>query len=98
MSDSGTLSEESAILYFPAVLIRTSTERPEVLDKGSIIIGGIKSEGVIQAVYSAVEMFGAIDNINILPVDYQDTNVSMKVVKIIQSYTKIINKYIWLKN
>ena len=97
LSDSGTLSEESAILNFPAVLIRTSTERPEVLDKGSIIIGGIKSGGVIQAVYSAVEMFGAMDNTNILPVDYQDTNVSMKVVKIIQSYTKIVNKNIWQK-
>jgi UDP-N-acetylglucosamine 2-epimerase (non-hydrolysing) len=98
LSDSGTLSEESAILNFPAVLIRTSTERPEVLDKGSIIIGGIKSDEVIQAVYSAIEMFRAMDNTNILPVDYQDTNVSMKVVKIIQSYTKIINKNIWRKN
>jgi UDP-N-acetylglucosamine 2-epimerase (non-hydrolysing) len=97
LSDSGTLSEESAILNFPAVLIRTSTERPEVLDKGSIIIGGIKSGEVIQAVYSAVELFGAMDNTNILPVDYQDTNVSMKVVKIIQSYTKIINMNIWRK-
>lgn len=98
LSDSGTLSEESAILNFPAVLIRTSTERPEVLDKGSIIIGGIKSNEVIQAVYSSVEMFKAIDNTNILPVDYRDTNVSMKVVKIIQSYTKIVNKNIWRKN
>jgi len=97
LSDSGTLSEESAILNFPAVLIRTSTERPEVLDKGSIIIGGIKYDEVVQAVYSAVELFGAMDNINILPVDYQDTNVSMKVVKIIQSYTKIVNKNIWQK-
>jgi len=98
LSDSGTLSEESAILNFPAVLIRTSTERPEVLDKGSIIIGGIKSDEVVQAVYSAVEMLKAIDNTNILPMDYQDVNVSMKVVKIIQSYTKIINKNIWQKN
>jgi len=98
LSDSGTLSEESAILNFPAVLIRTSTERPEVLDKGSIIIGGIKSDEVIQSVYSAVEMFGAMDNTNILPVDYQDTNISMKVVKIIQSYTKIVNRNIWNKN
>jgi len=97
LSDSGTLSEESAILNFPAVLIRTSTERPEVLDKGSIVIGGIKSGEVIQAVYSAVEMFKVMDNRNILPVDYQDTNISMKVVKIIQSYTKIVNKNIWQK-
>ena len=98
LSDSGTLSEESAILNFPAVLIRTSTERPEVLDKGSIIIGGIKSGEVIQSVYGAVEMFKAMDNTNILPADYQDTNVSMKVVKIIQSYTKIVNRNIWRKN
>jgi UDP-N-acetylglucosamine 2-epimerase (non-hydrolysing) len=98
LSDSGTLSEESVILNFPAVLIRTSTERPEVLDKGSIIIGGIKSSEVIQAVYSAVEMFRAMDNRNILPVNYQDTNVSMKVVKIIQSYTKIVNRNIWNRN
>jgi UDP-N-acetylglucosamine 2-epimerase (non-hydrolysing) len=97
LSDSGTLSEESVILNFPAVLIRTSTERPEVLDKGSIIIGGIKSGEVVQSVYSAVEMFKAMDNTNILPVDYQDTNISMKVVKIIQSYTKIINMNIWRK-
>ncbi|MBE3128361.1 MAG: UDP-N-acetylglucosamine 2-epimerase (non-hydrolyzing) [Actinobacteria bacterium] len=98
LSDSGTLSEESVILNFPAVLIRTSTERPEVLDKGSMIIGGIKSDEVIQSVYTAVEMYKAIDNTNILPLDYQDTNVSMKVVKIIQSYTKIVNKDIWRKN
>lgn len=98
LSDSGTLSEESAILNFPAVLIITSTERPEVLDKGSIIIGGIKAKDVIRSVYSAVELFNAIDNSNILLVDYQDTNVSMKVVKIIQSYTKIINKNVWQKN
>jgi len=98
LSDSGTLSEESVILNFPAVLIRTSTERPEVLDKGSIIIGGIKSKDVIQSIYSSVETFKAMDNKNILPVDYQDTNISMKVVKIIQSYTKIINKNVWLKN
>ena len=97
LSDSGTLSEESAILNFPAVLIRTSTERPEVLDKGSIIIGGIKSKDVIQSIYSSVEMFKTLDNKNILPVDYQDTNISMKVVKIIQSYTKIVNRNIWQK-
>jgi len=97
LSDSGTLSEESAILNFPGVLIRTSTERPEVLDKGSIIIGGIKSKDVIQSIYSSVEMFKEMDNKNILPVDYQDTNISMKVVKIIQSYTKIVNRNIWNK-
>ena len=98
LSDSGTLSEESAILNFPAVLLRTSTERPEVLDKGSIIIGGIKPKDVIQSVYSSAELFKMSDNKNILPSDYKDTNVSTKVVKIIQSYTKIVNKNIWCKN
>ncbi|HZK12135.1 MAG TPA: UDP-N-acetylglucosamine 2-epimerase (non-hydrolyzing) [Atribacterota bacterium] len=97
LSDSGTLSEESAILNFPAVLIRTSTERPEVLDKGSIIIGGIDPKDVIQSVYSSVELFKAADNDYNLPIDYMDTNVSIKVVKIIQSYTKIVNKVIWSK-
>lgn len=98
LSDSGTLSEESAILNFPAVLIRTSTERPEVLDKGSIIIGGNKSKDVIQSICISVGLFKMLDNKNILPVDYKDINVSMKVVKIIQSYTKIIKKNIWQKN
>ncbi len=97
LSDSGTLSEESAIMNFPAVLVRTSTERPEALDKGSIIIGGIKSDEVIQSIYSSVELCKTSDNKNILPVDYQDTNISMKVVKIIQSYTKIVNRNIWNK-
>jgi len=97
LSDSGTLSEESAILNFPAVLIRTSTERPEVLDKGSIIIGGIKSGEVIQAVHSAVELFKTEGNKYNLPIDYIDSNVSSKVVKIIQSYTKIVNRNIWNK-
>ncbi|MBU4349189.1 UDP-N-acetylglucosamine 2-epimerase (non-hydrolyzing), partial [bacterium] len=59
--------------------------------------GGIKSKDVIQSIYSSVEMFKEMDNKNILPVDYQDTNVSMKVVKIIQSYTKIVNRNIWNK-
>jgi len=96
LSDSGTLSEESSILNFPAVLIRTSTERPEVLDKGSIIIGGIKPDYIIQSIYLAKKIFDEHLN-NILPLDYKDLNVSLKVVKIIQSYTKIINKVIWYK-
>ncbi|HFK1812059.1 TPA: non-hydrolyzing UDP-N-acetylglucosamine 2-epimerase [Bacillus cereus] len=96
LSDSGTLSEESAILKFPAVLIRTSTERPEVLDKGSVVIGGITKDEVLQSIELAKSMDnnGAMFN---LPVDYVDTNVSIKVVKIIESYTKIINKVIWNK-
>jgi len=96
LSDSGTLSEESSILNFPAVLIRTSTERPEVLDKGSIIIGGITPNEVISSIYIATGSFKLQQN-NIRPMDYNDLNVSLKVVKIIQSYTKIINKLIWDK-
>ncbi|CCW04720.1 MULTISPECIES: non-hydrolyzing UDP-N-acetylglucosamine 2-epimerase [Bacillus] len=96
LSDSGTLSEESAMLNFPAVLIRTSTERPEVLDKGSVVIGGITKDEVLQSIELAKAMAnnGAMFN---LPVDYVDTNVSIKVVKIIESYTKIIDKVIWNK-
>jgi len=96
LSDSGTLSEESSILNFPAVLIRTSTERPEVLDKGSIVIGGIKSFQLIPSIYLAKKIFDE-NSSNILPEDYKDTNVSIKVIKIIQSYTKIVNKVVWYK-
>jgi UDP-N-acetylglucosamine 2-epimerase (non-hydrolysing) len=96
LSDSGTLSEESSILNFPSVLIRTSTERPEVLDKGSIVIGGIKPAHIIQSMYLATKSFNEVPS-NILPLDYNDINVSLKVVKIIQSYTKIINKVTWDK-
>ena len=96
LSDSGTLSEESAILKFNGVLIRTSTERPEALDAGSVIIGGITTESIEQAIDIAVSM----DNNNELrglPADYNDLNVSIKVVKIIQSYTDIVNRTVWGK-
>jgi UDP-N-acetylglucosamine 2-epimerase (non-hydrolysing) len=96
LSDSGTVSEESSILNFPAVLIRTSTERPEVLDKGSIVIGGIKPDEIISSIYLVVESF-RLQPRNIRPVDYNDLNVSLKVVNIIQSYTKLINKVVWDK-
>nr|WP_209010518.1 UDP-N-acetylglucosamine 2-epimerase (non-hydrolyzing) [Clostridium aminobutyricum] len=96
LSDSGTLSEESAMLGFPAVLIRTSTERPEVLDKGTMVIGGITGPEVEQAIELAVRLWQ--DDIVVETVwDYEDRNVATKVVKIIQSYTKIINKVIWNK-
>ncbi|HKM10720.1 MAG TPA: UDP-N-acetylglucosamine 2-epimerase (non-hydrolyzing) [Bacilli bacterium] len=101
VSDSGTLPEESSYFLsvgnpFPAVCIRTSTERPEALDKGNFILAGITTEQVLQAVDVAVEMnrngdFG-------IPVpDYTDVNVSNKVVKIIQSYTGIVDKMVWRK-
>lgn len=96
LSDSGTLSEESAMLDFPAVLVRTSTERPEVLDKGSIVLGGIKGDDVQQAMKLAVAMFEQHEPY-VMAEDYADTNVSVKVVKLIQSYTKIVNETVWLK-
>lgn len=96
LSDSGTLSEESAMLGFPAVLIRTSTERPEVLDKGTMVIGGIKSRDVCQAVELATAMYGNNEK-TVEAEDYADDNVSVKVVKLIQSYTHIVNKTVWMK-
>lgn len=97
LSDSGTLSEESAILNFPAVLIRTSTERPEVLDKGTIVVGGIKGKDVTQALELAVSMFENAEPV-VVAEDYVDKNVSVKVVKIMASYAKIVNKTVWLKD
>ncbi|MEG0874726.1 MAG: UDP-N-acetylglucosamine 2-epimerase (non-hydrolyzing) [Clostridiales bacterium] len=97
LSDSGTLSEESAMLHFPGVLIRTSTERPEVLDKGTVVIGGIKGKDVEQGLELAVSMFENNEK-TAMPEDYTDTNVSVKVVKLIQSYAKIVNKTVWLKD
>ncbi len=91
LSDSGTLSEESAMLKFPAVLIRTSTERPEVLDKGTIILGGITEKEIAQAVELALVMQ---NKTFIEATDYADA-VSMKVVKIIQSFTNVVNRTIW---
>ena len=101
VSDSGTLPEESSFFLsvghpFPAVCIRTSTERPEALDKGNFIIAGITTEQVLQAVDTAVAMNSAGDYGIPVPY-YTDENVSTKVVKIIQSYTGIVNKMVWRK-
>jgi len=101
VSDSGTLPEESSFFLsvgnpIPAVCIRTSTERPEALDKGNFILAGLTTEQVLQAVDVAVEMNrdGALG----LPVpNYVDENVSVKVVKLIQSYTGVVNKMVWRK-
>ena len=101
VSDSGTLPEESSFFTsigkpFPAVCIRTSTERPEALDKACFILAGIDEKGLLQAVDTAIELnkngdFG-------IPVpDYTEENVSTKVVKIIQSYTGVVNKMVWRK-
>ena len=101
VSDSGTLPEESSFFTsvghpFPAVCIRTSTERPEALDKGCFVLAGIDSKSLLQAVDTAVEMNRNYDNGIPVP-DYVDENVSTKVVKIIQSYTGVVNKMVWRK-
>jgi len=96
LSDSGTLAEECAMLNFPSISLRTSTERPEVLDKGAFVIGGVTEKDVMQAVEMARLMHENQEKS--LPAnDYIDDNVSIKVVKLIQSYTKIINKNTWKK-
>lgn len=96
LSDSGTLAEESAILGFSSVSLRTSTERPEVLDKGSFIVGGIKTDDIMQAIELSRLMKANQEEV-LTATDYKDTNVSIKVVKLIQSYTKIVNKTVWGK-
>ncbi len=101
VSDSGTLPEESSFFTsvgkaFPAVSIRTSTERPEALDKGCFVLAGIDEKSLLRSVDTAVSL--CRDNANGTPVpDYTDENVSTKVVKIIQSYTDIVNKTVWHK-
>lgn len=97
LSDSGTLSEESAMLGFPAVLIRTSTERPEVLDKGTIVVGGIDTTDICRAIELSTKMYENGEKV-VEAGDYADDNVSVKVVKLIQSYTHIVNKTVWLKH
>ena len=96
LSDSGTISEESAIMRFPAISIRTSTERPEVIDKGNIILGGIKKDEILSALEITTTLF-AEENHDIEPYDYMDNNVSDKVIKVIQSYTRIVDRVIWGK-
>jgi UDP-N-acetylglucosamine 2-epimerase (non-hydrolysing) len=96
LSDSGTLSEESAMLGFTGILLRTSTERPEVLDKGTVVVGGIKGNEIEQAIELAIAIKENNEPSALIP-DYTDTNVSIKVIKIIQSFTSIVNKVVWGK-
>ncbi|MPQ44792.1 non-hydrolyzing UDP-N-acetylglucosamine 2-epimerase [Clostridium tarantellae] len=96
LSDSGSLAEESNIMGFPAVSIRTSTERPEAIDKGSIILGGITVESIIQSM-ELITKQKKLGNEVVSAPDYLDKNVSLKVVNIIQGYTTIVNKFIWNK-
>lgn len=97
LSDSGSLAEESNIMNFPAISIRTSTERPEAIDKGSIILGGVTFQSISQSIEIMVKQ-KSINKAFVNVHDYKDTNVSIKVVNIIQSYTSIINKFIWGKH
>jgi UDP-N-acetyl-L-fucosamine synthase len=97
LSDSGTLSEESSMLDFPAVLIRTSTERPEALDQGSIVIGGIRPREILESIRTT-RLWRNEGKKAGQPIDYQDTNVSQKVINLIQSYTKTIDRDIWRKH
>lgn len=93
VSDSGTLAEESAILGFPAVSLRTSTERPEVVDRGVFTLGSITAEGLIQSV--AVER--ALENRRTVVPDYADENTSVKVAKIVQGYARYVDRWVWRK-
>jgi UDP-N-acetylglucosamine 2-epimerase len=94
LSDSGTISEESAMMGFPAVSIRTSTERPEAIDAGTIVLGGITTDQMLNAIEITRGLFD--ENIE-LPREYEVTNTSARVIKAIQSYTSIIDKVIWDK-
>ena len=96
LSDSGSLAEESNIMGFPAVSIRTSTERPEAIDKGSVILGGITFDSITQAI-EVITKEKELGEELVKVHDYTDINVSTKVVNIIQGYTSIINKFIWRK-
>lgn len=96
LSDSGTLAEETSILKFPSVSLRTSTERPEAFDQGNVILGGVGTEDIVQAVELSRAMWKNGDHGSVVPA-YADETVSIKVIKIIQSYTKIVNKVVWNK-
>lgn len=96
LSDSGSLAEESNIMGFPAVSIRTSTERPEAVDKGSVILGGITFDSITQAI-EVITKEKELGEELVKVHDYTDINVSTKIVNIIQGYTSVINKFIWRK-
>ena len=95
LSDSGTIPEESSILNFPGVSMRNSTERPEALDAGSIVLGGVNERDILNSIELAVNSY--VEGKESPVRDYNDTNVSEKVVKIIQSYYNIVNERIWKK-
>jgi UDP-N-acetyl-L-fucosamine synthase len=95
LSDSGTISEESAIMEFPAVSLRTSTERPEAIDAGTIVLGGVRKEEVLNSIEICMETYHPM-NLTI-PSEYKIADVSNRIIRIIQSYTRIVDKVIWNK-
>jgi len=95
LSDSGTISEESAMMNFSAVSIRTSTERPEAIDYGTIVLGGISEHEILSAIPIAISLHS--DSSNNIPSEYNITNCSTRVIRVIQSYTSIVNDVIWRK-
>lgn len=102
VSDSGTLPEESAYFNsigkaFPAVCIRTSTERQEAMERGCFVLSGISQEGLLQSVDMAIKMCEVGDRASLVP-EYVDTNVSMKIVNVIQSYARVVDELVWRKN
>ncbi len=97
ISDSGTVTEESSILRFPAILLRSSTEHPEGIEAGNITIGNLDSDSLLESVALAVRESGSHGTYNEISC-YQDRNISYKICKIIKGYTGIVNQFIWMKN
>ena len=95
LSDSGTISEESAMVEFPAVSIRTSTERPEAIDAGTIVLGGISTMEILNAIEITMKTY--YPKTMRLPWEYQVEDVSHRIIRLIQSYTGIVNRVIWNK-
>ena len=95
LSDSGTISEESAMMGFPAVSIRTSTERPEAIDTGTIVLGGISKKDVLSSIDVCLKSYDPVNQT--LPVEYDVNDVSSRIVRVIQSYTSVVNRVIWNK-
>ena len=95
LSDSGTIFEESAMVNFPAISLRSSTERPEASENGTIVIGNINKLSVLQSIEVMINTFNASELE--LPAEYKIKNVSTRIVRLIQSYTPIVNKEIWKK-
>ena len=95
MSDSGTISEEAAMMNFPAVSIRNSTERPEAIDAGTIVLGGLTKDSVLNSVELCKATFS--NQNKVIPWEYKVKNTSDRVLRTIQSYTSIVNREIWRK-